>query len=347
MCDRKNELEEPDVDTGFTGELSTKLLIEEAKRRGCKVELLDASDNFIRISDHQHVEYIKQATKTSADRYSTIMIMENKLVTKKVLTENSLRVPDGYSVTEAAAAAEYFPVFAGKSAVVKPNSTNFGKGVVIIKEVKSPEMLSEAASYALTFDASVLIEEFLTGKEYRFLVIGDQAVAILHRVPANVKGDGIHTIAELAVEKNKDPLRGEGYVSPLEKIRLGVVEADFLAGQGMNFATVPMADEIVFLRENSNISTGGDSIDCTDSMHASYKELAVRAAKAVGANICGVDMMVIDMHEPADDRNYGIIELNFNPALHIHDFPYQGENRHVERNVLDLLGFRDRSGSSG
>jgi glutamate--cysteine ligase len=93
----------------------------------------------------------------------------------------------------------------------------------------------------------------------------------------------------------------------------------------------------VFLRRNSNISTGGDSLDFTDLVPPGYGELAMAAAAAVGARICGVDMLIDDIDAAPSGDNYAVIELNFNPALHIHDYPYQGQNREVEKHVLDLL----------
>ncbi|HEX3046426.1 MAG TPA: carboxylate--amine ligase, partial [Bacillota bacterium] len=229
--------------------------------------------------------------------------------------------------------------FAGRAVVVKPKSTNFGKGITILKTGYSLADFQTAIFRALKEDDSVLIEEFIPGKEYRFLVIGDEVAAILHRVPANVKGDGEHTITELVEEKNQDPLRGKGYVTPLEKINLGPVEAAYLKLQGKNFLAIPSKNETVYLRENSNISTGGDSIDYTDKVLESYKAIAVCAAKAVGAKICGADIIIQDIGAEPTKTHYSVIELNFNPALHIHNYPYQGENRRVEQKVLNLLGF--------
>lgn len=100
---------------------------------------------------------------------------------------------------------------------------------------------------------------------------------------------------------------------------------------------IPAEGEVVYLRENSNISTGGDSIDCTDEIPLSYKRLAVRAAQAVGATFCGVDMIINDINEEASDRNSSIIELNFNPAIHIHCYPYRGQNRRADDRIIDLL----------
>lgn len=326
----------------YTGlELSTQLVIKEALRREVEVDLPDRSDNFIRLQKDGRTEYVKQATRTSADTYIAPLIMENKEVTKVVLRENGISVPQGGTVFSVEEALERFPAFSGKDIVVKPKSTNFGKGVVILKQPWQEENFRFAVEQAFHYDNAVLIEEFIPGREFRFLVIGDEVAAILHRVPANVTGDGIHTIRELVAEKNKDPLRGKGYVTPLEKITLGPVEEEYLRHQEKDFSYVPGKEETVYLRENSNISTGGDSIDFTDDIMDEYKAIAVNAAKAVGARICGADIIIRDILEKPDGKNHSIIELNFNPALHIHDYPYQGKNRHVEGKVLDLLGFMD------
>ncbi|MDK2942443.1 MAG: hypothetical protein PWP56_1956 [Acetobacterium sp.] len=320
-------------------ELSTLMLINAAERRGIQVEILDLEDNFIRLKKGDKIEYVKQATRTSADTYIAPLIMENKEVTKVVLREKGIRVPAGIMVKSTTEAMAHYQEFRGKDIVVKPKSSNFGIGIVIHKNLQCEKCYQLAVIQAFTHDTSVLIEEFVPGKEYRFLVIGAEVVGILHRVPANVVGDGVHTIAELVAQKNQNPLRGKGYVSPLEKLRLDHTELAFLSEQDKSIATIPEPGETVYLRENSNISTGGDSIDFTDDIIADYKAIAVAAAQAVGAKICGADIIIEDIHKTPDDQNYSIIELNFNPALHIHNYPFVGENRHVDEKVLDLLGF--------
>jgi glutamate--cysteine ligase/glutathione synthase len=326
--------------TGYEGlELSTRLLIEAAFKRDIQVDVLDKDDNFIRLSKDHAVQYVKQATKTSVDSYIAPLIMENKQVTKAILREHGVNVPDGVAVRSIDEAMDEYPAFEGRDTVVKPCSTNFGKGVVILKGTMSRDDYRRAVEQAFEYDGTVLLETFIPGDEYRFLVIGDETVAVLHRVPANVVGDGVRTIAELVSDKNKDPLRGRGYVTPLEQLSLGAIEKEHLAAQGKDIQYIPDKGETVYLRENSNISTGGDSIDFTDSVVETYKVIAVDSAKVVGARICGVDMIIRDIHEEPSVENHSIIELNFNPALHIHDFPYKGENRHVEEKVLDILGF--------
>jgi glutamate--cysteine ligase len=265
--------------------------------------------------------------------------MENKLVTKKILEEHQIRVPKGLEYTSANEAKADFIIHQGKPVVIKPNQTNFGLGITILKENTDEQTYQRAIEIAFEFDETILIEEFIAGKEFRFFVIGDEVVGILHRVPANVTGDGIRTVRELVELKNQDPLRGKGYRTPLEKIQLGEAEAMFLKLQNKDFNTVPASGEVVYLRENSNISTGGDSIDFTDDIPDSYKQIAVRAAKALNVLITGLDMIVPDISAEATDDNYAIIELNFNPAIHIHCHPFKGKNRKLNEKLMDALGY--------
>ena len=318
-------------------ELSTQILILDAIKRGIEFNMMDRLENFISLSDGEKVEYVKQATKTSKDSYITALIMENKLVTKDILRENNIRVPKGKDYDNIDEAKKDFRLFKDEKIVIKPKSTNFGLGISIFPGEYSREDYDKAVEIAFREDSSILIEEFMTGKEYRFLVIGEEVVGILHREPANVIGNGESTIEELVFEKNKDPLRGKGYKTPLEKIKLGEIEEMFLKNQGLSFKYIPKNGEKIYLRENSNISTGGDSIDFTDKIHPSYKEVALKSAKAVKALICGVDMVIDNIEEEAQEKNHGIIELNFNPAIHIHCFPYKGENRKAGEKILDLL----------
>ncbi len=320
-------------------ELSTQLLLREAVRRGVSFELLDRKENFVRFQKDGNIQYVKQATKTSLDNYASILAMENKLVTKKILEEHKIRVPKGLEYTSADVAKADFLIHRGKPVVIKPNQTNFGLGITILKENTDEKTYRRAVDIAFECDTTILIEEFIAGKEFRIFVIGDEVVGILHRVPANVTGDGIRTVSELVELKNQDPLRGKGYRTPLEKIQLGEAETMFLKQQNKDFDTVPSSGEVVYLRENSNISTGGDSIDFTDDIPDSYKQIAVQAAKALDAKITGLDMIIPDVSAEANDDNYAIIELNFNPAIHIHCHPFQGKNRKLNEKLMDALGY--------
>lgn len=318
-------------------ELSTQILLKEAVLNGIEFRFLDRQDNFIELFSHGERHIVKQATKTEVDNYATILAMENKIITKELMLRYNIVVPNGYGYASQDEAMLDYPLYSGRSLVIKPNSTNFGYGVSIFKSKFTKADYKTALKIAFSYDKKVLIEDFVYGKEYRFFVIDGRTVAVLHREPANVVGDGEKSISQLVAVKNDNPLRGTGYKTPLEKIALGIVEETFLKHQGLDFNYIPKPGEKVFLRENSNISTGGDSIDFTDIMPQSYKRIAIKAAISVGARICGVDMIIKNIQNPYPENNYAVIELNFNPAIHIHTYPYKGRDRKLARQILQLL----------
>lgn len=322
-------------------ELSTQILLKEAIKNGVKFELLDRHDNFIELSKNGVSQLIKQATKTKLDNYVTVMGMENKLVTKEILRRNSIRTPDGDSFTSYQEALANYEFYQGQPIVIKPNSTNFGIGVSILNYEYTKHDYENAIRLAFANDSEILIEDYAQGFEYRFFVLGDDVIGVLMREPANVVGNGKDNIVKLVEIKNQNHLRGENYIKPLEKIKLSEIEIEFLAKQSLTPDTVIADGKKIYLRENSNISTGGDSIDYTDIMPASYKRLAVKAAKSIGAVICGVDMIVKDYRNPYPENNYSVIELNFNPAIHIHTYPHQGEDRKIANKLLKLLELID------
>lgn len=315
-------------------ELSTQLLIREAVKRGITVEVIDKYDNFISLSKNDKNELVKQCTQTSKDSFVSVLAMENKVVTKKILQKHNMVVPNGGEFTDVESAAS-FALMYEKDFVVKPKSTNFGLGISIFRDNIIKDDVISAIELAFSHDNTVLIEEFITGEEYRFLVIDDKVVGILNRVPANVIGDGVSTIEELVSEKNKDSLRGIGYVSPLEKINIDEAAQLFLHAQNLTKDSVIEEGTQVFLRENSNISTGGDSIDYTDEVDDFFKQIAIDATRTVDVTFCGVDIMIEDIKDSSS--KYGIIELNFNPAIHIHSHPYKGVERNIALEVLKAL----------
>lgn len=320
-------------------ELSTQLVIREALQRGLEVEVLDRADNFIRIRKGDKVEYLKQASKAACDSYMTFLIMENKVVTKLILNEQGIRVPGGGHYDHPQAAVEAVRKMGFKRVAIKPNHTNFGLGISFVDADADEQLVRRAVEAAFLYDRSVLVEEFIEGVEYRFLVIGRCTIGVTLRVPANVVGDGEHTVRELVDIKNSDPRRGTEYRRPLQKIKLEETEHGVLAEQGLTPDDVPEKGRQVFLRRNSNMSTGGDTIDFTDRVHEGYKRLAVQAAGAVGSSLCGVDILIDEVEVPPTARNYAVVELNFNPILLIHDYPYEGKNRRSGAALLDFLGF--------
>ena len=321
-------------------ELSTQALMFDAIQKGLKIEILDERDQFLSLQYGEHLEYVKNGNMTSHDSYISPLIMENKVVTKKVLAKAGFNVPQSMEFNDVQTAVENFPLFEGRAVVIKPKSTNFGLGITIFQQgVQNREDFAKAVEIAFREDKEIMVEDYLIGTEYRFFVLGDKTLAVLLRVPANVIGDGEHTIKQLVAMKNADPLRGDGSRTPLKKIALGDIEELQLKEQGFTPISIPPRDVIVQLRANSNISTGGDSIDMTDQMHESYKQLAVDISKAMGAAVCGVDLIIPDLTKPAQPnlQSWGVIEANFNPMMMMHIFPYAGESRRVTLDVINML----------
>lgn len=322
---------------GFTDlELSTQALIFDALTKGVAVEVLDSKANFLALTYNGKTEYVQQGNMTAHDTYIAPLIMANKVVTKKVLAKQGFNVPKSVEFCDLDQAVQAFEIFKNKPLVVKPKSTNFGLGISIFANgIENKEDFATAVKLAFKEDHEIMLEDFVKGTEYRFFVLGDETLAVLNRTPANVVGDGIHTIKQLVEIKNQEPLRGDGIHSPLKKIVLGEIENLQLKEQNLSINSIPAKDQIIYLRANSNISTGGDSIDCTDKADQFYKDLAVNITKACKANICGVDLLIEDLTK--SNGNYAVVETNFNPMMMMHIFPAQGKSRRVTQNVLKML----------
>ena len=257
-----------------------------------------------------------------------------------MLAKAGFNVPQSVEFTSLEQAVASYPLFEGRAVVIKPKSTNYGLGISIFQQgVHNRDDFAKAVEIAFREDKEIMVEDYLVGTEYRFFVLGEETLAVLLRVPANVVGDGVHTVAELVATKNAHPLRGDGSRTPLKKIALGDIEQLQLKEQGLTVDSIPAKDQLVQLRANSNISTGGDSIDMTDEMHDSYKRLAVGITKAMGAAVCGVDLIIPNLKKPAEASlsSWGVIEANFNPMMMMHIFPYAGKSRRLTQNVIKML----------
>lgn len=320
-------------------EMSTQLLISDALQRGIEVEVLDEQDQFLRLTYDGVVEYVKNGNMTAKDTYISHWIMANKTVTKKLLAERGFVIPGGEEFVSVEEAKAHYHLFKNDAIVVKPKSTNYGIGISIFKNPASEENYTEAIEIAFNEDSEVLVEEFIPGTEYRFFVINGKTEAVMLREPANVVGDGVKTVAELIHDKNDHPYRGENHRAPLEKIKMDAIEKLMLKEQGHTFESVLAEGEKVFLRENSNISTGGDSVDVTDEMHETYKKIAEEMAETLEVNVTGIDLIVPEMSKPStvEAPGYTVIEANFNPAMHMHAFVHKGKGRQLTKKVLDML----------
>ncbi|MDU5663433.1 bifunctional glutamate--cysteine ligase GshA/glutathione synthetase GshB [Streptococcus vestibularis] len=320
-------------------ELSTQMLLFDAIQKGIHFEILDEQDQFLKLWHKDHVEYVKNGNMTSKDNYVVPLAMANKTVTKKILADAGFPVPAGDEFTSLEQGLAYYPLIKDKQIVVKPKSTNFGLGISIFQEPASLDNYQKALEIAFAEDTAVLVEEFIPGTEYRFFILDGRCEAVLLRVAANVVGDGKHTIRELVAQKNANPLRGRDHRSPLEIIELGDIEQLMLTQQGYAPDDMLPEGKKVNLRRNSNISTGGDSIDVTETMDSSYQELAAAMATSMGAWACGVDLIIPDKTQPASKEkpHCTCIELNFNPSMYMHTYCAEGPGQAITPKILDKL----------
>ncbi len=316
-------------------ELSTQILIQKALEWNINVKVLDRTDQLIRLEKNGHIEHVKEATKTSKDPYIVAHLLENKQVTKEILKRKNLRVPEGESYNSIDAAKLDLPHYLKKKIVIKPKSTNFGLGVFIIDPHDASEAY-RALKQGFSYGPSVLIEEFCPGEEYRFLIIDGKCIGVAKRIPSHIVGDGKSTIQSLVHAKNHDPFY---YRDPKTFLHLGVEEKKNLKRQKLTPKSTPKKGKKIFLRHNSNVSTGGDAHDVTDQLHPGYSLIAIQATNAIGAKICGVDMVLHQPKKPPSPNSYAIIELNHNPVLYIHAYPFKGNRRDVATPLLHLLGY--------
>jgi len=187
-------------------ELSTQALLFDLIQKGIKTEILDENDQFLCLQHGEHIEYVKNGNMTSHDSYISPLIMENKVVTKKVLAKAGFNVPQSVEFTSLEQAVASYPLFEGRAVVIKPKSTNYGLGISIFQQgVHNRDDFAKAVEIAFREDKEIMVEDYLVGTEYRFFVLGEETLAVLLRVPANVVGDGVHTVAELGGAKNAPP----------------------------------------------------------------------------------------------------------------------------------------------
>jgi len=269
------------------------------------------------------------------DRTSAVAeaIAQDKDLSKALLAAAGVPVPRGRPVASADegwALAQQI----GLPVVVKPRDGNQGKGVTVNITTRDH---FEIAYRVAAETGQVMVEQFLPGHDFRLLVVGDKLVAASRRDPPLVIGDGQHTVRELVDAVNADPQRGEGHATALTKIRLDEIAVARLGLQGLTPHDVPAAGQRVVLRNNANLSTGGTATDVTDEVHAEVAARAVAAARMVGLEICGVDVVCESVGVPLEAQRGGVVEVNAAPGLRMHLAPSYGKARAVGEAIVDRL----------
>ncbi|UPT71323.1 MAG: cyanophycin synthetase [Flavobacterium sp. JAD_PAG50586_2] len=275
-----------------------------------------------------------QATITCKTSSIAVDIACNKEQTKKMLDANSIPVANGGIVVDEDDLDEVIRKI-GFPIVLKPLDGNHGKGASI--NVKTREDAVEGLAYAKKYSHRVIVEKFITGYDFRVLVIDNKLVAAAKREPAHVKGDGKQTIQQLIDETNTDPRRGYGHENVLTQIDVDRDTTDLLEKLNYTLETVPKKDEVVYLKSTANLSTGGTSIDVTDMMHPENIFLCERISRVIGLDVCGVDIMAENLTQPLKENGGCILEVNAAPGFRMHLAPSEGLPRNVAAPVIDML----------
>jgi cyanophycin synthetase len=275
-----------------------------------------------------------QATITCKTSSIAVDIACNKELTKKMLDMASIPVASGSICVNEDDLAETIKKI-GYPIVLKPLDGNHGKGASI--NVTNWEDAVSGLAFAKEYSKRIIVEKFITGFDYRILVIDNKLVAAAKRVPAHVVGDGTATIQELITTTNLDPRRGYGHENVLTQIDVDRDTEDLLEKLGYTLATIPKIGEIVFLKSTANLSTGGTSVDVTDMMHPENIFLAERISRVIGLDVCGVDIMAENLTQPLKENGGVILEVNAAPGFRMHLAPSEGLPRNVAAPVIDML----------
>jgi cyanophycin synthetase len=313
---------------------TTQSLVEEANRRGIPVMRLNEG-SLIQLGHGKYQQRIR-ASITGQTSQVAVDLAGNKDFTKKLLDESGIPVPRGVvvrDVEEAVRAARRlrYPL------VTKPLDGNHGRGVTIGIVNEEQLRFGFAEALAQSKGRDIIVEQFFTGNDHRILVIGGKLIAVAERIPAHVVGNGVHTIAQLVEEVNKDPRRGEGHEKIMTRIKIDAHVLEYLGRSGFTLDSVPGVGEIVYLRATANLSTGGTAVDRTNEIHPDNVDIARRAAMIIGLDIAGIDFMAPDITKSVRQTGGGIIEVNAAPGFRMHIEPSEGAPRDVARPVIEML----------
>ncbi len=311
---------------------STGSIVEEAVAR--KIPWIRLGRNSLVQLGYGINQQRFQATITGKTSSIAVDMACNKELTKRMLSEAAIPVPSGELVTsedELRSVIDHigFPI------VIKPLDGNHGKGSSI--NVNNHQSAILGLHHAQTYSQKVIVERYITGYDFRLLVVDHKMIAAARRVPAHVVGDGELTISQLIEKENQDPRRGFGHENVLTEILVDKDTNELLEKLHYTLDTVPKNGEVVYLKSTANLSTGGTSIDVTDMVHPENITMAERVSRIIGLDVCGIDIMAENLTQPLKESGGAILEVNAAPGFRMHLAPSEGLPRNVAAPVVDML----------
>ena len=257
-------------------------------------------------------------------------ISRDKDLTKSLLASVGVPIPYG-ELVDSPEHAWTVAQEIGLPVVVKPQDGNHGRGV--FTNLQTADEIYAAFEIARHEGSGVLVEKFILGDEHRLLVVGDRLVAAAKGEECKVRGDGQHNILELIeLQINSDPRRGSTEDAPLNKVRIDSIAELELKSQGYTSTSIPNKDIEVLIQRNGNVA-----FDVTDLVHPSIAKKVVLAAKVVGLDIAGVDLVAKDISKPLEEQGAAIVEVNAGPGLLMHINPAKGKPQPVGEAIIHHL----------
>lgn len=311
---------------------STGCIVEEAAKRGIPYIRLN-KQSLVQLGYGIHQKRIR-ATIASTTSNIAVDIACDKEETKALLEAAEVPVPRGTVIRSEEGLKDAIERY-GYPLVIKPIDGNHGKGNTT--NITTWEVAVKALEAAKQYGRNVIVEKFITGFDFRALVINYKFICAALRTPASVVGDGEHTIQWLIDETNKDPRRGYGHEKVLTQITIDNFTWKMLNDLGYTLETVPAKGELVLLKPTANLSTGGTSTDVTDEVHPANVFMFERIARIIGLDICGIDIMATDLRTPVADNGGAILEVNAAPGFRMHIEPAVGLARNAAEPVVDML----------
>jgi cyanophycin synthetase len=316
---------------------STGAVVNAAIKRGIPALRITDEANLFQLGWGSKQKRL-QATITGATNSIAVGIASDKQLTKTLLEQAGVPVPGGASVTKLEDAQRVARRLGGP-ATIKPLDANQGKGVTTT--CTTPEEVERAFAHARNYGRHVIVEEFLAGRDYRVLVTGNKIAAASWRRPPCVTGDGTSTVRELVEVENRNPARGDGHTNILTRIPMDDLAAQTLAKQGYGFDSIVPSGVSVDLRGNANLSTGGTAEDVTDLLPEETREICIRAARTIGLDVAGIDVICQDISQPLREQKGGIIEVNAAPGIRMHQYPSRGTPRDAGAAIVEALFGQD------
>ncbi len=311
---------------------STMSLVKAAEDRN--IPWLRLNEQSLVQLGHGKYQQRIQATVTGKTSHIAVELASDKEETNKILGSLGLPVPR-QELVQSEGAARRAARKIGFPVVTKPYNGNHGRGISI--KLGTDEEVVEGFLKAKEISRSVIVETFCEGDDHRLLVVNGELVAATKRTPGHVVGDGTHSIRELVEIVNQDPRRGVGHEKVLTRIELDAQAEMMMARVEVTADTVPEAGRIIYLRSTANLSTGGTATDVTDIIHPDNREMAVRAIKAIGLDVGGVDFLSTNIAESYKTIGGGICEVNAAPGFRMHVAPSEGKPRDAAGPVIDML----------